>query len=56
MTLADMKKLGKNLLIHVSRQDENGNLSPFIISAENFPNLSVAKACQASSTLPAFKP
>lgn len=56
MTLADMKKLGKNLLIHVSRQDENGNLSPFIISADNFPNLSVAKACQASATLPAFKP
>lgn len=56
MTLADMKKLGKNLLIHVSRQDENGNLSPFIISADNFPNLSVAKACQASATLPVFKP
>lgn len=56
MTLADMKESGKNLLIHVSRQDENGNLSPFIISAENFPNLSVAKACQASATLPVFKP
>ena len=56
MTLADINALGKNLLIHVSRQNEDGTLSPFIISAKNFPNLSVAKACQASSTLPAFRP
>ena len=57
MTLAKAKEhSGKTLLIHATRINDDSTKSGMTMSAQNFPNLSVAEACQASSTLAPYRP